>query len=63
MALQIGDRVEYKSEPINGEPLKGEIVVVEKNSRDFITNYFVWLDEGTYVQFKPLNLYWHKLDE
>ena len=63
MAFSIGDRVEYKGEDIDGEYLKGEIVDVAKNSRNKITSYFTVLDSGLYIQFKPYNLNWIKLDE
>ena len=63
MALKIGDRVEYTGDTINGEHPQGQIVVVEKNRRDMITSYFVILDVGIYVQFKPHDLNWHKLEE
>jgi hypothetical protein len=63
MALKIGDRVEYKGEDIDGEYLQGEVIDVFKNSRSFITSYFVILDVGMLVQFRPHNLNWHKLEE
>jgi len=63
MALKVGDRVEFKGEQIDGEYLQGEIVVVEKNRWDMITSYFVILDTGMYVQFKPHNLNWLKVEE
>ena len=63
MAFTIGDRVIYEGEDIDGEYLKGEIVDISKNSRDMITSYFVILDSGLYVQFKPHNLKWSKIDE
>lgn len=63
MAYNIGDRVIYKGEDIDGEYLKGEIVDIAKNSRDIITSYFAVLDSGLYVQFKPHNLNWSKIDE
>jgi hypothetical protein len=63
MAYNIGDRVIYKGEDINGEYLKGEIVDIAKNSRDIITSYFAVLDSGLYVQFKPHNLNWSKIDK
>ncbi|MFC1948529.1 hypothetical protein ACFLXY_11500 [Chloroflexota bacterium] len=63
MALQIGDTVEYKGDMINGEYPRGKVIIIEKNSRDFITSYFVLLYEGILVQFKPHNLNWHKLEE
>ena len=63
MAFTIGDRVIYEGEDIDGEYLKGEIVDISKNSRDMITSYFVVLDSGLYVQFKPHNLKWSKIDE
>ena len=62
MAYNIGDRIIYKGEDINGEYLEGEIVDVAKNSRDIITSYFAVLDSGLYVQFKPHNLNWSKID-
>ena len=63
MALKIGDRVEYKGKYINRESLQGQIIIVEKNSSDSITSYFVMLDQGLLVQFKPNNINWHKLNE
>jgi len=63
MGLKIGDRVVFKGEKIRGAYPQGKIVVVEKNRWDAITNYFVILDTGMYVQFKPHSLSWHKLDE
>ena len=63
MALKVGDWVEYKGEMVNGEYPQGRIIAVEKNHRDFITSYFVWLDSRILVQFKPHNLNWHKLFE
>lgn len=63
MALKVGDRVEYTGDTIGGEYPQGEIVVVEKNKRDMITSYFVILDIGTYVQFLPHNLNWHRIEE
>ena len=63
MAFNIGDRVIYEGEVIDGEYLKGEIVDIAKNSRGIIISYFAELDSGLYVQFKPHNLRWSKLDE
>ena len=63
MAFNIGDRVVYEGEDIDGEYLQGEIIDIAKNSRDMITSYFVVLDSGLYVQFKPHNLKWVKLNE
>lgn len=63
MAFDIGDRVIYEGEDIDGEYLQGEIADIAKNSRDIITSYFVVLDSGLYVQFKPHNLRWSKIDE
>ena len=63
MAFNIGDRVIYEGEDVNGEYLQGVIVDIAKNSRDMITSYFAVLDAGLYVQFKPHNLRWTKLDE
>ena len=63
MAFEIGDRVIYEGEDIDGEYLQGKIVDVAKNSRDIITSYFAVLDSGLYVQFKPHNLRWSKIDE
>ena len=62
MALSLGDKVVYRGESINGEYLRGEIVIVAKNSRGFITSYFVHLDGRILVQFKPHNLNWQKLE-
>ena len=63
MALKIGDRVEYKDNTVNKESLQGKIIVVEKDSGNSITSYFVMLDQGLLVQFTPHNLNWHKLEE
>ena len=63
MALKIGDRVEYKGETIDGKCPQGKIIDIFKNKRDFITGYAVRLDAGMYVQFKPTNLKWRKLDD
>jgi hypothetical protein len=63
MAFDIGDRVIYKGEDIEGEYLQGVIVDIAKNSRDIITSYFAELDSGLYVQFRPHNYNWSKLDE
>lgn len=63
MAFDIGDRVIYEGEDIDGEYLQGKIVDIAKNSRGIITSYFAVLDSGLYVQFKPHNLRWTKLDE
>jgi hypothetical protein len=62
MAFDIGDRVIYEGEDIDGTYLQGKIVNVAKNSRDIITSYFAVLDSGLYVQFKPHNLRWSKMD-
>jgi len=63
MAFNIGDRVIYEGEDIDGTYLQGEIVDIAKNSRDIITSYFAVLDSGLYVQFKPHNLRWSKIEE
>jgi hypothetical protein len=63
MAFDIGDRVIYKGEDINGEYLQGVIVDIGKNSRDMITSYFAVLDSGLYVQFRPHNPNWSKYDQ
>ena len=63
MAFNIGDRVKYEDLDIDGKCLQGEIVDIAKNSRDMITSYFAVLDSGLYVQFKPHNLKWSKLEE
>ena len=63
MAFNIGDRVKYKGEDVYGEYLQGEIIDVAKNSENRITSYFTVLDSGLYIQFKPYNLNWIKLDE
>jgi energy-converting hydrogenase Eha subunit B len=63
MAFKIGDRVKYEGEDIDGTYLQGEIVDIAKNSRDIITSYFAVLESGLYVQFKPHNLSWRKIDE
>lgn len=61
--MKIGDRVEYKGEAIDGKYPQGEIIDIGKNRRNFITSYFVKLDVGILVQFKPNNLNWRKLEE
>jgi hypothetical protein len=63
MAFNIGDRVIYEGEDIDGVYLQGKIVDIAKNSRDIITSYFAVLDSGLYVQFKPHNLRWSKIEE
>ena len=63
MAFNIGDKVKYEGEDIDGVYLQGEIVDIAKNGRDMITSYFAVLDSGLYVQFKPHNLKWRKLEE
>ncbi|UCC16409.1 MAG: hypothetical protein JSU58_08570 [Dehalococcoidales bacterium] len=63
MAFEVGDRVIYEDMGINGECIEGEIVDIWKNNGEQITNYFVTLDSGTYVQFTPRNLKWSKADE
>ena len=62
MAFTIGDRVIYRGENVNGEYLQGAIVDVAKSSSDMITSYFVVLDSGLYIQFKPHNSRWSKID-
>ena len=63
MAFNISDRVIYEGEDINGEYLQGEIVDIAKNDRDMITSYFAVLTAGLYVQFRPHNLMWKKMDK
>jgi hypothetical protein len=63
MAFDIGDRVIYEVEDSDGKCLEGEIVDIAKNSEDKVTSYFAVTDRGLYVQFKPNNLRWFKLDE
>jgi hypothetical protein len=63
MSFNVGDRVLYKDNIINGEYLKGEIVDIWKNNRNKITNYFVTLDSGIYVQFTSHNPNWIKAKE
>ena len=63
MAFDIGDRIIYEGEDIKGEYLQGEIIDIGKNSRDMITSYFALLNSGLYVQFRPHNLMWTKLEK
>ena len=63
MAFNIGDRIIYEGEDVNGEYLQGEIIDIAKNSRDIITSYFAVLTAGLYVQFRPHNLMWAKLEK
>lgn len=63
MAFNVGDQVIYEDTGINGECIQGEIVDIWKNNSKKITNYFVTLDSGIYVQFTPRNLKWSKADE
>lgn len=62
MAFEIGDRIIYEGEDIDGEYLQGEIVDIAKNDRDMITSYFAVVNSGLYVQFRPHNLMWTKMD-
>lgn len=63
MALIIGDRVIYDEKDKDGECIIGEIVDIWKKTGNTITNYFVILDSGIYVQFTPHNMKWCKVDE
>ena len=63
MAFNVGDRVMYKDNSIDRECLRGEIVDIWRNNRNKITNYFVTLDSGIYVQFTSHNPYWSKAEE
>jgi len=63
VTLKIGDRVEYIGEDVDGEFLRGEIIGINKNSRDFIISYFVKLDIGLLAQFRPQSLKWRKVQE
>ena len=63
MALKIGDRIIYEEKDNNGECIQGEIVDIWRNTGNTITNYFVTLDSGIYVQFTPRNDKWCKSDE
>ncbi|MFC1947501.1 hypothetical protein ACFLXY_06240 [Chloroflexota bacterium] len=63
MAFDIGDRIIYEGEDVKGEYLQGEIIDIAKNNRDMITSYFAVLNSGLYVQFRPHNLMWTKLDK
>jgi hypothetical protein len=63
MAFKIGDRVVYEEKSMDGEDIKGEIVDIWKNRGNKITNYFVTLDSGIYIQFTPRNLKWGRSEE
>ena len=63
MTFSIGDRVIYEEKDIDGECIKGEIIDIWRNTGKRITNYFVTLDSGIYIQFTPHNLKWSKLVE
>ena len=63
MAFNVGDMVVYEDKGVNGESIRGEIVDIWKHNRKDITDYFVTLDSGTFVQFTPHNLKWSKIEE
>ena len=63
MAFKIGDRVVYEEKSKEGEDIQGEIVDIWKNKGNKITNYFVTLDSGIYIQFTPRNLKWCRSEE
>jgi ribosomal protein L35AE/L33A len=63
MAFKIGDRVVYEEKDTDGGCIKGEIVDIWRNTGKRITNYFVTLDSGIYIQFTTHNLKWSKLEE
>lgn len=63
MAYKIGDRVIYEERGIDGERIEGEIVDIWRNTGRGVTNYFVTLDSGIYVQFTPHNPKWSKTEE
>ena len=63
MAFKIGDRVIYEEKDNDGECIQGEIVDIWRNPGNKITNYFVTLDSGIYIQFTPRNPKWDKSDE
>jgi hypothetical protein len=63
MAYKIGDCVVYEEKSEDGKDIKGEIVDIWRNNRNKITNYFVTLDSGIYIQFTPYNMKWCKLVE
>ena len=56
--FKIGDRVVYEEKSEDGGNIQGEIVDIWKNNRNNITNYFVTLDSGIYIQFTPRNSKW-----
>lgn len=62
MAFNVGDRVVYKEEDINGKHLLGEIIDIWKNNKEMITGYFAALDSGVFVHIQPDNLNWDKLE-
>jgi len=62
MTLDVGDKVIYDTKVTDGKCITGKIAVIWKNRRDIITSYFAILDTGFMVQFRPHNLYWHKLE-
>ncbi|HEY94622.1 MAG TPA: hypothetical protein G4O15_06745 [Dehalococcoidia bacterium] len=62
MAFDVGDQVIYEDKGIDGERIKGVIIDIWKNNRKKITNYFVMLDSGIYVQITSHNLKWNKVE-
>ena len=63
MAFKIGDHVIYEEKDEDGRRIKGEIVDIWRSTGKRITNYFVTLDSGIYVQFTTHNLKWSKIEE
>lgn len=63
MSFKIGDRVVYEEKDNNGECIQGEIVDIWRSTRNAITNYFVTLDSGIYIQFTAHDHKWCKSDE
>ena len=63
MTLEVGDKIIYDVNVTGGKRITGEIAVIWKNKRNMITSYFASLDSGLIVQFRPHNLYWHKLEK
>ena len=59
--FNIGDRISYD----NGidECLQGEVVDFMGDDDRLIHGYFVILDSGEYIQIRPENLKWCRLDD
>ena len=61
MHINIGDRIVYTDR--DGAQLNGEVVDIFKNNSKEITDYFVELDSGQYVNEKPNYPNWFKRDK